>query len=100
VLAATDFFTTEVWTIQELMTYYVPFVQLDTRKVHVTGITLFPNKGWMRQVARNVTMPDWGFLSGFRYLIHDRDTKFSDAFQAILKSVGLTPLPSHRCRTT
>jgi putative transposase len=47
----------------------------------------------MKQVARNVTMPDWGFLSGFRYLIHDRDTKFSDAFQSILKSVGLTPLP-------
>ena len=81
VLAATDFFTTEVWTQGGLVTYYVLFfIHLATRRVHVAGITPHPNEQWMTQVARNVTMADVGFLSSSRYLIHDRDTKFCQSF--------------------
>ena len=59
VLAATDFFTTEVWTQGGLVTYYVLFfIHLATRRVHVAGITPHPNEQWMTQVARNVTMAD------------------------------------------
>ena len=36
----------------------------------------------MKQIARNVTMDEWGILEGCRYLIHDRDTKFTDSFRA------------------
>ena len=43
----------------------------------------------MKQVARNVTMEDWGFLNGRRYLIVDRDTKFCAAFRKIIQSAGL-----------
>ena len=64
VLVATDFFTAEVWTLGGLVTYYVLFfIRLSTREVHVAGMTPHPNEAWMAQIARNVTMADWGFLS-------------------------------------
>ena len=57
VLAATDFFTTEVWTPRGLVTYYILFIMhVATRRVHIAGLTRFPNELWMTQVARNLTM--------------------------------------------
>src|SRR5207248_1986987 len=74
VLVATDFFTTEVWTLGGLVTYYVLFfIHLGSRQVHVAGVTSHPNAAWMMQVARNVTMEEWGLLSPGQYLIHARD---------------------------
>jgi Homeodomain-like domain len=62
VLVATDFFTAEVWTLGGLVTYYVLFfIHLGSRRIPVAGITLHPNAAWMVQVARNVTMEQWGF---------------------------------------
>ena len=53
VLAATDFFTAEVWTRSGLVTYYVLFfMHLATRRVHIAGITPYPKEQWMTQVAR------------------------------------------------
>ncbi len=76
VLAAVDFFTTEVWTAGGLITYYVlTFMRVASRQVHIAGITTSPDSGWMQQMARNVTEADTGFLSGCRYLLRDRDTK-------------------------
>jgi len=46
----------------------------------------------MTQIARNVTMEEWGFLENCRYLIHDRDTKFTDSFRALIKSSHVEPL--------
>ena len=90
VLVATDFFTTEVWTLGGLVTYYVLFfIHLGSRQVHVAGVTPHPNEAWMVQVARNVTMEEWGFLSPGQYLIHDRDTKFCAAFQHIIDDAGV-----------
>jgi len=90
VLAATDFFTAEVWTKGGLVTYYVLFfMHLATRKVHVAGFTPYPHEEWMTQMARNVTMVDVGFLSSHRYLIHDRDGKFCPAFVDTVESVGV-----------
>ena len=90
VLVATDFFTAEVWTLGGLVTYYVLFfLHLGSRKVHVAGITPHPNAAWMIQMARNVTMEAWGFLSPRQYLIHDRDTKFCAAFQQIIDEAGV-----------
>ena len=90
VLAATDFFTVEVWGLRGLVTYYVLFfINLASRRVHVAGITANPKEPWMVQVARNVTMNGWGFLADCRYLIHDRDAKFSLAFRETLKSAGI-----------
>ncbi len=93
VLAATDFFTTEVWTKGGLVTYYVLFfMHLATRRVHIAGVTPYPNEEWMTQVARNVTMVDVGFLANSRYLIHDRDGKFCPAFIDTIESVGVKPV--------
>lgn len=93
VLAATDFFTAEVWTQGGLVTYYVLFfIHLATRRVCIAGITPNPNEQWMTQVARNVTMADVGFLSSSRYLIHDRDSKFCESFRDTIECVGVTPV--------
>ena len=82
VLAATDFFTVEVWTLEGLVTHYVLFfIELATRSVHIAGFTTNPNELFMKQVGRNLTDIVDGSLLGKRYLILDRDTKYSQAFE-------------------
>jgi putative transposase len=94
VLVATDFFTAEVWTLGGLVTYYVLFfIRLSTREVHVAGMTPHPHHAWMMQVARNITMEQWGFLSPGQYLIHDRDGKFCPAFQRLIDEAGVKRVP-------
>ena len=93
VLAATDFFTVEVATWHGLVTYYVLVVmELSTRRVEIAGITPHPNAAFMQQCARQLTDHFDGFLLGKRYLIHDRDSKFTDAFDAMLKASGVEPV--------
>jgi len=93
VLAATDFFTVEVATWHGLVTYYVLVVmELATRRVQITGITPHPTGAFMQQCARQLTDPFDGFLLGKRYLIHDRDAKFTQAFDALLKTSGVEPV--------
>src|SRR5258705_5740196 len=93
VLAATDFFTVEVATWHGLVTYYVLVVmELATRRVQVAGITPHPTAAFMQQCARQLTDPFEGFLLGKRYLIHDRDTKFTPACDGLLKDSGVEPI--------
>jgi putative transposase len=93
VLAATDFFTVEVATWHGLMTYYVLVVmELATRRVQVAGITPHPTAAFMQQCARQLTDLCEGFLLGKRYLIHDRDTKFTQVFDGFLKASGVEPI--------
>ena len=90
VLAAVDFFTAEVWTAGGLMTYYVlTFMRVASREVWIAGVTTSPDQRWMEQMARNVSLAEIGFLSGCRYLLHDRNTKFCAAFDGILEAVGI-----------
>jgi len=97
VLAAIDFTTVEVWTQSGLVTFYLLFVmELATRRVHFAGVTASPDDRWMKQIARNLTAADEGFVVGKHYILMDRDTKFSEAFRALLsdggvKSVRLPP---------
>ncbi len=97
-VAATDFFTTEVWTPRGLVTYYTLFlIDLRTRRVHIAGSTPNPNDSFMAQVARNLTDFVDGFLLRHRFLICDRDTKFTDQFLRLLKDSGIdTVLTPHR----
>ncbi len=86
VMAATDFFSVEVWTPRGLVSYYVLFViHLATRSVHIAGTTTAPDSAFMKQVARNLTDDIDGFLITKEYLIMDRDTKFTSAFRHHLK---------------
>lgn len=90
VMAATDFFTIEVWTPRGLLTYYVLFVMnLSTRSVHIAGMTTAPNGAFMQQVARNLTDVSDGFLASNEFLIMDRDTKFTNDFRGHLKREGV-----------
>ncbi len=90
VLAAIDFTTIEVWTKGGLVTYYLLFVmEVATRRIHFAGCTPNPDEPWMKQIARNLIDCEDGFLSGKRYLIMDRDTKFTEAFRTILEDEGV-----------
>ena len=52
-MAATDFFSVEVWTARGLVTGYVLFVmRLKTQSVHIAGVTTAPSGAHMKQVAR------------------------------------------------
>jgi putative transposase len=94
VLAGTDFFSVEVLTLRGLVTYYVLFfIRLESRRDEVAGITQHPNEAWMKQIARNVTMDEWGFLDNCSYLIHDRDTKYCQSFRDIVESGDVRTLP-------
>ena len=93
VLAATDFLSVEVLTLSGLVTYYILFfMHIETRRVVIAGITEHPDERWMQQMARNVTMDEWGFLQNSRYLIHDRDTRYTKSFQAILEAGHVKPV--------
>ncbi len=92
-IAATDFFSVEVLTRTGLVRYFVLFIiDLETRRVEVAGILQQPNGEWMKQIARNLTDPEEGFLIGARYLIHDRDPLFTEAFREVLGSSGVQTL--------
>jgi putative transposase len=92
-LAGTDFFTVEVLTLRGLVTYYVLFfIHLESRRVDIAGVTVQPDERWMQQMARNVTMEGCGALWDCRYLLHDRDTKYTQSFRAIIASGRIEPL--------
>ncbi len=92
-LAGTDFFTVEVLTLRGLVTYYVLFfIHLESRRLNIAGISIHPDERWMRQIARNVTMEGCGALRDCRYLLHDRDTKYTHSFRAIIASGRVEPL--------
>jgi hypothetical protein len=75
-IAGADFFRTEVWTWQGLVTYYTVFViDLASRRVHVLGSTPHPTERFMGQMVRLVTAAEEGVLIGPRVLICDRDRK-------------------------
>ena len=89
VLAASDFLTVEVWTGRGLITHYLLFViSLADRVVKVAGITTRPDESWMLQMGRNVTDLQSGALHTKRYLIIDRDTKYSNQFRRLVQDSG------------
>jgi transposase InsO family protein len=86
----TDFFTVEVCTPSGLATHYVLFfVNLASRAVKIAGVTTHPDGLWMMQIARNLTDPEETFLQGKRFLIMDRDTKYTEGFRGLLAREGL-----------
>jgi putative transposase len=92
-MAATDFFTIEVWTCGGLATYYnLSVIHLSTRRVHIAGATTEPNGVFIMHVARNLTDEFDGFLQGCDYLIMDRDKKFTSAFRDFLEREGVKPV--------
>ena len=92
-MAAIDFTTVEVWTKSGLVTFYLLFVmELKTRRVHFAGCATSPHEVWMKQIARELTNHEDGFLNGKQYLIMDRDAKFCESFRTLLCNEGVEPV--------
>jgi hypothetical protein len=88
-IAGADFFTSEVWTPRGLVTYSTRFViDLRSRQGHVAGPTPTPDAGFMAQVARRLTDAVDGFLAGHRFLIGDRDRKWTEGFRRVIQAAG------------
>ena len=101
-LLAADFFTTEVWTVRGLVTYYTLFViELHTRRVHVLGSTPYPDEEFVIQTMRHLTDAVDGVLRTPSVLICDRDRKWSAAVEQFLKTAGVrvaqTPFRAPNC---
>jgi putative transposase len=92
-IVAADFFTVEVWTGKGLRRFIVLFfIELSTRRVEIGGISPVANGLWMSQIARNLTDSEDGLLRRKRYLIHDRDPLFTEAFLSTIKDSGVRPV--------
>jgi putative transposase len=84
-MLACDFFTVETLTLRRF--YVLFFIELESRRVHVAGCTTNPSGAWVTQQARNLTFT--GLFERMRFLIHDRDSKFSAAFDEVFRSDGI-----------
>ena len=97
-IVATDFFHVDTVFLRR---YYVLFViELERRVVHVLGTTTNPNGPWVTQVARNFAADLEDAGRHFRFLIRDRDTKFTASLDEVFASIGVetirTPVRSPR----
>jgi putative transposase len=84
-MLACDFFTVETVTLRRL--YVLFFIELGSRRVHLAGCTPNPSGDWVVQQARNLNFTN--VLERMRFLIHDRDSKFTAAFDEVFRSEGI-----------
>jgi putative transposase len=101
-LVAADFFTTEVWTVRGLVTYYTAFIlELRSRRVQVIGSTPYPDEAFVVQCLRQVTSETDGLLREGRILMCDRDPKWSRGAEQLLGVAGVrvvrTPPSAPNC---
>lgn len=64
-------------------------MELKTRRVHFAGCTANPHEGWIKNMARELTNHEDGFLNGKQYLIMDLGAKFCQSFRSFLKNEGV-----------
>ena len=98
-IVACDFFTVETIGLRRL--YVLFFIELESRRVHLAGCTATPTGAWVTQQARNLAFTD--VLGRTRFLVRDRDSKYSAAFDEVFRSEGIrvirTPVRHERTPT-
>lgn len=85
-ILACDFFTVETLRLRTL--YVLFFIEIETRRVHIAGVTAHPDSAWVSQQARNLVCSLNDRSARVRYLIRDRDSKYSRAFDDVFHSEG------------
>jgi transposase InsO family protein len=86
-MLAVDFFTVETITLQRL--YVLFFIELESRRVQLAGCTANPTGAWVTQQARQFAWTLQQQPASFRFLIRDRDSKFTRDFDAVFRSEGI-----------
>src|SRR5664280_2447338 len=86
-IIACDFFTVEPAWLRTL--YVLVFIELGSRRIHLSPSTAHPDSAWVTQQARNLVMDLDGHSPAIRFLIRDRDTKFCRPFDTVLRSEGM-----------
>jgi transposase InsO family protein len=80
-IIACDFFTVD--------TVLLVFIEHGTRRLQVAGATVHPTGAWVAQAARNLALDRGTRVADLRFLIRDRDTTFTAAFDAVFAAEGV-----------
>jgi hypothetical protein len=86
-MLAVDFFTVETVSLRRL--YVLFFIELGSRRVHLAGCTANPSGAWVTQHARQIAWGLAGRSTSVRFLIRDRDSKFTRDFDIVFRSEGI-----------